>query len=143
MRSRSTPTPSSWRPCRSRTSTTASTSSRATSARFTRSISGRSLFLYDNADIAAAGKSDHLHTRDVKRMSRLGYVRGVKVTAGKAVLGNYMRAASHFKRKGEFVIYPGNAYLIFDLFQPRKGMRGKIRHYWNRYLTQNSLPHGV
>jgi dihydrodipicolinate synthase/N-acetylneuraminate lyase len=101
------------------------------------------LFLYDNADIAAAGKSDHLHTRDVKRMSRLGYVRGVKVTAGKAVLGNYMRAASHFKRKGEFVIYPGNAYLIFDLFQPRKGMRGQIRHYWNRYLTQNSLPHGV
>lgn len=101
------------------------------------------LYLYDNADIAAAGKALHLHTRDVKLMSRLGYVRGVKVTAGKAVLGNYTRAASHFKRKGEFGIYPGNAYLIFDLFQPRVGMSGRVRHYWNRYLTQDALPHGV
>ena len=101
------------------------------------------LFLYDNADIAAAGKPAHLHTRDVKQMSRLGYVRGVKVTAGKSVLGNYMRAASHFKRKGEFGIYPGNAYLIFDLFQPRKGMGGRARNLWNRYLTRNALPLGV
>jgi len=101
------------------------------------------LFLYDNADIAAAGKAPHLHTRDVKQMSRLGYVRGVKVTAGKAVLGNYTRAASHFKRHGEFGIYPGNAYLIFDLFQPGRGLGGHVRHYWNRYLTQDALPHGV
>jgi len=101
------------------------------------------LFLYDNADIAAAGKAPHLHTRDVKQMSRLGYVRGVKVTAGKTVLGNYTRAASHFKRHGEFGIYPGNAYLIFDLFQPRRGVGGHLRHYWNRYLTQDALPYGV
>ena len=67
------------------------------------------LFLYDNADIAAPGKAPHLHTRDVKQMSQLDYVRGVKVTAGKTVLGNYTRAASHFKRGGEFAIYPGNA----------------------------------
>lgn len=101
------------------------------------------VFLYDNADIAAKGKPPHLHTRDVKAMSRLEYVRGIKVTAGKAVLGNYTRAASHFNAGGEFAIYPGNAYLIFDLFMPPHSARGHLRHYWNRYLTRNALPHGV
>jgi len=101
------------------------------------------IFLYDNEDIAAAGKAPHLHTRDVKRMSQLDYVSGVKVTAGKAVLGNYTRAAAHFKRKGDFAIYPGNAYLIFDLFMPPDGLARRIRNAWNRYLTQNALPYGV
>jgi dihydrodipicolinate synthase/N-acetylneuraminate lyase len=101
------------------------------------------VFLYDNADIATPGKAPHLHTRDVKRMSRLEYVRGIKVTAGKAVLGNYMRAASNFKLGGEFAIYAGNPYLIFDLFVPPSGFAGTIRHYWNRYLTQRALPYGV
>ncbi len=106
---------------------------------------GRTLpiFLYDNEDIAAAGKSPHLHTRDVKRMSQLAYVNGIKVTSGKAVLGNYTRAAAHFKRVGEFAIYPGNAYLIFDLFQPAAGLRGRLRSGWNRYLTNGALPHGA
>jgi len=101
------------------------------------------IFLYDNEDIAAAGKAPHLHTSDVKEMSRLSYVSGVKVTAGKAVLGNYTRAAAHFKRRGEFAIYPGNAYLIFDLFMPPEGFGRLLRSTWNRFLTQNSLPHGV
>jgi len=101
------------------------------------------IFLYDNEDIAAAGKAAHLHTRDVKQMSQLSYVRGIKVTAGKAVLGNYTRAAAHFKRRGEFAIYPGNAYLIFDLFMPSEGLARRLRNAWNHYLTQNALPHGV
>jgi len=101
------------------------------------------IFVYDNEDIAAAGKAPHLHTRDVKQMSQLSYVSGVKVTAGKAVLGNYTRAAAHFKRKGEFAIYPGNAYLIFDLFMPPEGFGRLLRSTWNRFLTHNALPHGV
>jgi dihydrodipicolinate synthase/N-acetylneuraminate lyase len=106
---------------------------------------GRSIpvFLYDNADIAAPGKAAHLHTRDIKRLSQLPYVHGVKITASKIVLGNYTRAAAHFKRRNEFAIYPGNAYLIFDLFRPAQGVAGRARNYWNRYLTRNSLPHGV
>ena len=106
---------------------------------------GRSIpvFLYDNADIAAPGKAPHLHTRDVKRLSQLPYVFGIKVTAGKVVLGNYTRAAAHFKRRGEFAIYPGNAYLIFELFRPARGVAGRARNYWNRYLTRSFLPHGV
>ncbi len=106
---------------------------------------GRSLpiFLYDNADIASAGRTPHLHTRDVKRMSQLSYVHGIKVTASKAMLGNYTRAAAHFKHKGQFAIYPGNAYLIFDLFRPSRGIAGRARGYWNRYLTRNSLPDGI
>jgi dihydrodipicolinate synthase/N-acetylneuraminate lyase len=106
---------------------------------------GRSLpvFLYDNADIAAPGKAPHLHTRDVKALSQLPYVSGVKVTASKVVLGNYTHAAAHFKHRGEFAVYPGNGYLIFDLFRPARGVSGRARNYWNRYLTRNSLPHGV
>lgn len=101
------------------------------------------VFLYDNADIAAPGKSARLHTRDVKQMSRLPYVRGIKVTASKSVIGNYTRAASHFKAGHEFAIYAGNAYLIFDLFAPPEGVADSMRHYWNRYLTQRTLPYGV
>ncbi len=101
------------------------------------------LFLYENADIAAPGKSTHLHTRDVKAMARLPYVRGIKVTASKSVIGNYTRAASHFKAGHEFAIYAGNAYLIFDLFAPPDGVADRMRHYWNRYLTQRTRPYGV
>ena len=101
------------------------------------------LFLYDNAEIAAAGNAPHLHTRDVKEMSKLDYVRGIKVTASKTVIGNYTRAASHFKASHEFAIYAGNAYLIFDLFAPPEGVADRMRHHWNRYLTQRTRPYGV
>jgi dihydrodipicolinate synthase/N-acetylneuraminate lyase len=101
------------------------------------------LFLYDNAEIAAPGHETHLHTRDVKEMSRLEYVRGIKVTASKTVIGNYTRAASHFKASHEFAIYAGNAYLIFDLFAPPAGVADRMRHHWNRYLTQRTRPYGV
>lgn len=101
------------------------------------------LFLYDNAEIAAPGNAPHLHTRDVKEMSRLEYVRGIKVTASKSVIGNYTRAASHFKASHEFAIYAGNAYLIFDLFAPPEGVADRMRHHWNRYLTQRTRPYGV
>jgi dihydrodipicolinate synthase/N-acetylneuraminate lyase len=101
------------------------------------------VFLYDNADIAAPGKAPHMHTRDVKQMSRCDFVRGMKVTAGKRVLGNYMHAASNFKLAGEFAIYAGDPYLIFDLFAHPRGLLGTMRHRWNRYWTQGALPYGV
>ncbi len=102
------------------------------------------LFLYDNADISAPGHAAHLHTHDVKDMSKLPYVRGVKVTANKSVIGNYTRAASHFKSSHEFAIFAGNAHLIFDLFKPPEGgVADRVRHYWNRYLTQRARPYGV
>ena len=101
------------------------------------------VFLYDNADIAVSGKAPHLHTRDVKLMSRLEYVRGVKVSASRTVVANYRRAASHFKRRHEFAICIGNAYLIFDLFAPAVGLGGRLRRWHNRYLTRNALPYGI
>jgi dihydrodipicolinate synthase/N-acetylneuraminate lyase len=101
------------------------------------------IFLYDNADIAAPGHALHMHTHDVKDMSKLPYVRGVKVTANKSVIGNYTRAASHFKASHEFAIFIGNAQLIFELFAPPDGVGDRVRHYWNRYLTQRSRPYGV
>ncbi|MGH7865715.1 MAG: hypothetical protein ACREQB_12045, partial [Candidatus Binataceae bacterium] len=73
----------------------------------------------------------------------LSYLRGIKVTATKTVLGNYTRAASHFKSAHEFAIYAGNPYLIFELFAQPRGVLEIARHYWNRYLTQRSLPYGI
>lgn len=101
------------------------------------------LFLYDNADIAVDPRLLHIRTRDVKRLSRLPFVCGVKVSAGRRVLGNYTRGALHFKDKGEFGIYIGNAMLMFQVFRLQEGVIGKVREYWNRYLLHNELPIGV
>ena len=107
--------------------------------------SGRWLpvFLYDNADIAANPSIPHIHTRDVKRLSRLPFIFGVKVSASRSVLGNYTKGASHFKDKGEFGIYVGNAMLMFQVFNMEDGLVGRAREYWNRYLLRNELPIGV
>jgi dihydrodipicolinate synthase/N-acetylneuraminate lyase len=106
---------------------------------------GRSLpvFLYDNADIAINPRAPHLRTRDVKRLSRLQFLYGVKVSASRRVLGNYTKGAMHFKDKGEFGIYIGNAMLMFEAFRLEDGTVGRLREYWNRYLLHNELPIGV
>ncbi|HEX4209517.1 MAG TPA: dihydrodipicolinate synthase family protein, partial [Candidatus Binataceae bacterium] len=101
------------------------------------------LFLYDNADIAAAGKPAHISSIELRQMARLSYVHGIKVTASKEVLVSYARPPAYFKLGGGFAIYPGNAYLIFDLFKPWEGITGRVREYWSRYLRPRTLPHGV
>jgi len=102
------------------------------------------LYLYDNADIAIDPKIPHIRTRQVKAMSRLDFVRGIKVSASRKVLGHYTKAAASFRERGEFGIYVGNAKLIFDLFKPRSpGLPGAIADHWNRYRLQGQLPIGV
>lgn len=101
------------------------------------------VFLYDNASIAADPKQPHIRTRQVKAMARLDFVRGVKVSAGKKVLGNYMKAAAKFRPRGEFGVYVGDPLLIFDIFRPRRGLAGVIAEYWNRYWLWGSMPTGV
>ncbi|MEK6406898.1 MAG: dihydrodipicolinate synthase family protein [Acidobacteriota bacterium] len=101
------------------------------------------VFLYDNADIAADPRIPHIRTRDVKRLSRLPFIFGLKVSAPRRVLGNYTKGAGHFKDKGEFGIYVGNAMLMFQLFNVEEGLLGRAREYWNRYLLHNELPIGV
>jgi hypothetical protein len=49
----------------------------------------------------------------------------------------------HFKDKGEFGIYIGNAMLMFQVFKLEDGLGGRVREYWNRYLLHNELPIGV
>jgi hypothetical protein len=61
------------------------------------------VYLYDNADIAADPNLPHIRTRQVKALSRLDFVRGIKVSASRKVLGNYTRAAAGFRERGEFV----------------------------------------
>jgi len=79
------------------------------------------VYLYDNADIAVDPNVPHIRTRQVKALSRLDFVRGIKVSAPRKVLGNYTKAAASFNERGEFAIYVGDAMLIFDLFRRAPG----------------------
>ncbi len=101
------------------------------------------VMLYDNAEIAVDPKPPHIHTHQVKAMSRLDFVRGIKVSARRKVLGNYTKAAASFRERGEFGIYVGNAMLIFEIFRPRSPLLGAIPARWNRYRLQGGLPTGV
>lgn len=101
------------------------------------------VYLYDNADIAADPRVPHIRTRDVKALSRLDFVRGIKVTAPRKVMGNYTRAAAGFRERGEFGIYVGDAFQIFDLFRPRRGLAGAIAEHWQRRRLRGGLPIGV
>jgi dihydrodipicolinate synthase/N-acetylneuraminate lyase len=101
------------------------------------------IYLYDNADIAVDPRIPHIRTRQVKAMSRFDFVRGIKVSAGRKVLGNYTKAAESFRERGEFAIYVGDAMLIFDLFRPRPGPLGTLIDHWNRRRLRGSLPAGV
>jgi dihydrodipicolinate synthase/N-acetylneuraminate lyase len=101
------------------------------------------VYLYDNADIAVDPRVAHIRTRQVKAMSRLDFVRGIKVSAPRRVLGNYTKAAAGFRERGEFGIYVGNAMLIFELFRPRHGWWGVVVEHWNRWRLRGGLPIGV
>jgi len=101
------------------------------------------IFLYDNADIAIDPRVSHIRTKQVKAMSRLDFIRGIKVSASNKVLGNYTRAANSFKDRGEFGIYIGNAKLIFDIYRPYHGVFGTIREHWDRWRRAGGMPVGV
>ncbi len=101
------------------------------------------IFLYDNADIAAPGHAPHIRTRVVKHLSRLPWVRGIKVSASRRVIGNYARAALHYKLPGEFGIYIGNAMLIFEMYRPSHSLIGRFREGWRDYLLHSTPPIGV
>jgi dihydrodipicolinate synthase/N-acetylneuraminate lyase len=101
------------------------------------------VYLYDNADIAADPRVPHIRTRDVKALSRLDFVRGIKVSAPRQVMGNYTRAAAGFRERGEFGLYVGDAFQIFDLFRPRTGLAGVLSEHWQRRRLRGGLPIGV
>jgi dihydrodipicolinate synthase/N-acetylneuraminate lyase len=100
------------------------------------------VYLYDNADIAA-GREQRLRTAWVKQLSRLDFVRGIKVSASPRRLGHYTKAARHFRDLGPFGIYVGNAIYILDMMKPRTGLWGKLVERWNRFLLHDMLPAGV
>jgi dihydrodipicolinate synthase/N-acetylneuraminate lyase len=104
---------------------------------------GLPIFLYDNADINAQGQPPHIRTRIVKHLSRLPWVRGIKVSASRRVIGNYTKAALHYKLPGEFGIYIGNAMLIFEMYRPSHGLFGRFREGWRDHLLHYTPPIGV
>jgi dihydrodipicolinate synthase/N-acetylneuraminate lyase len=108
-------------------------------------ISRRELpvFLYDNADLAAPGNAPHIRTQIVKHLSRLPWVRGIKVSASRRVIGNYTKAALHYKQPGEFGIYIGNAMLIFEMYRPSHSLLGRVLEGWRDYLLHSTPPIGV
>ncbi|MCE2392155.1 MAG: dihydrodipicolinate synthase family protein [Proteobacteria bacterium] len=100
------------------------------------------VFLYDNAEIAA-GEVGHLRTRWVKALSRLDFVRGIKVTAAPRRLGHYAKAARQFRDLGAFGFYVGNPPYVLEWMRPRQGAWGKLVEHWNRFLLHDLLPTGV
>ena len=100
------------------------------------------VFLYDNAEIAV-GQQRYLRTRWVKQLSRLDFVRGIKVSAPPRRLGHYTKAASRFRDLGDFAIYVGNALYILEMMRPREGWLGMLTERWNRFLLHDMLPAGV
>ena len=100
------------------------------------------VFLYDNADISA-GDVPHLRTRWVKQLSRLDFVRGIKVSAPPRRLGHYTKAARQFRDRGAFGIYVGDAMHILQMMRPHTGFWGMLREHWNRFLLHDLLPAGV
>jgi len=100
------------------------------------------VYLYDNADIAV-GAQRTLRTRWVKELSRLDFVRGIKVTAPPRRLGHYTKGAGHFRDLGDFAIYVGNALHILEMMRPRHGLLGMLAERWNRFLLHDMLPAGV
>jgi dihydrodipicolinate synthase/N-acetylneuraminate lyase len=98
------------------------------------------VFLYDNVDISS-GRT--LRTHWVKQMSRLDFVRGIKVSAPPRRLGHYTKAARQFRDLGAFGIYVGNALFILEMMRPRTGVFGKLVEHWNRFLLHDLLPAGV
>jgi dihydrodipicolinate synthase/N-acetylneuraminate lyase len=101
------------------------------------------VFLYDNAEISAPGRAPHIRTGIVKHLSRLPWIRGIKVSAPRRALGNYTKAALHYKQRGEFGVYIGNAMLIFELYRPSHGLFGRLREGWRDYLLNDAPPIGV
>jgi dihydrodipicolinate synthase/N-acetylneuraminate lyase len=101
------------------------------------------VYLYDNADIAVDPKTLHIDKGQVRDMSRLDFVRGIKVSGNRRVLGRYTRAAASFRERGEFGIYAGNAMVIFRIYRPRRGWRAPISEFWNRHRLMGALPIGV
>jgi dihydrodipicolinate synthase/N-acetylneuraminate lyase len=101
------------------------------------------IFLYDNADINAQGQPPHIRTRIVKHLSRLPWLRGIKVSASRRVIGNYTKAALHYKQPGEFGIYIGNAMLIFEMYRSSHGLIGRLREGWRDHLLYDTPPIGV
>ena len=101
------------------------------------------VFLYDNAEIAAPGRAPHIRTHLVKHLSRLPWIRGIKISAPRRVLGNYTKAALHYKQPGEFGIYIGNAMLIFEIYRPSYTLLGRLREGWRDYLLNATPPIGV
>ncbi len=106
---------------------------------------GRSLpvCLYDNAGIAAEGREAHLRTRDLKQLARLDFVFGAKVTAGAKVVGNYLKAARHFKQRDEFGVYLGDPNLAFSIFSPARGPLGGLKGGLHRFWLGRELPAGL
>lgn len=98
------------------------------------------IFLYDNAEISAGRV---LRTRWVKALSRLDFVRGIKVSAPPRRLGHYTAAARQFRDLGAFAIYIGNAPYILEMMRPRRGILGTLAEHWDRFRRRDMLPAGV
>ncbi|MGH7442119.1 MAG: dihydrodipicolinate synthase family protein, partial [bacterium] len=104
---------------------------------------GLPIFLYDNPDAYHLGAQDRLRTEEVKQLARLDYICGVKVSADARTAGNYLKGARNFKARHEFGVYLGQALQAFPLFEPDRGLWGRIRGRWRRFWVAPEAPQGL
>ncbi len=90
-----------------------------------------------------SGMGERLRVRDLKRLARLDYLVGLKLSAAPSVFSDYIKAARHYKTREQFGIYLGNAGLIFQLFKPSQGPLASVRERLRRVFEGAEPPHGV
>lgn len=110
---------------------------------YQRLAKGLPVFLYDNPHEYRQGRRDRLRTAQVKRLARLDYVCGVKVTADPKTAGNYLKAARQAKARHEFGVYLGKPLQAFPLFRPAAGRWGNLLERWRRFWISAEPPQGI
>ena len=103
---------------------------------------GVSLYLDDELDAMLSGNG-HIHTRLVRALSRLDFVRGIAAVGRRRRLGGYAKAAAGYRAAGEFSVYAGEPQQIFDPFRGRRGILGSVTDSWSRRYFGGALPSGV
>jgi len=85
-----------------------------------------------------------MHTRDVKQMSRMDYVRGIKVTGRQGVLGNYTRAAVALQPRRRISRFMPATHISSSIFfAPPKRHARRTRHLLKPLLDARFAAVGV
>ncbi|MES2202315.1 MAG: PfkB family carbohydrate kinase [candidate division FCPU426 bacterium] len=93
--------------------------------------------------LESGGVGRRLKTNELKHLARLEGVRGVIVSDGPKVAGDYLKGARHHKARHEFGVFLSDARSIFQTFKPGLGAVGALRERLQRLWIGAESPSGV